>query len=467
VRRLLQRDVHEPADVGSEMVGRQFRLSQDVTVGGVVHKAGDTVQVSSWDNALGTVSVVALPLARANPTFDVPKKAIRPDEPVVAGVVPYDVGLDSVVKDYERGESKLAGERARKDGPRADEITRLEGLQATRLKHLNMRLIQGTMFNRFDQAIKTWTDHYNTKSGFTGSKAADPDMVKAMIFEESQMGSSGDHLDDPPTHPVRTRFNIGQMIDTSSLIILELIREDEPGLVATYHLQDIEKDLIKAQSELARLKKLSKPDAAQKTRIGELEKLSEQNWEPFMWAYMAPQLRLRLLGPGLDPRAVREAQERLLVAGGGARVQRRGSAGAQVQGRGHRSDGCREGRPEGQEALRRRQHLSSRVLVVRYLGGRPIGDPAAVVGDVPEGELQAPEAHHGGWTPPGRVVLVAGRGVDVDRLAWVFGGRDFEAERVGACNAARQAGTEPIDVVVRQLHAVVHGCAAGQRRAAG
>lgn len=286
-RRLVQRDVNSPEDVASEMVGRRFRLAKDFVVGGVTHTAGEVVQAQGWDNASETVTVMTLPFPSSHPPFDVPKELIRPAEDVVPGVVPYDVDLDKVVKKFEANESRLGTERARTTDPRPDEIIRLEGLRANWLKLINERLIQGTMFNRFDAAIKTWTEHYNTKFGFTGTKGADPDMVKAMIFEESQMGTAGPHLDDPPTHPVRTRFNIGQMIDTSSLILLELIREDEPALIGTYHLEDIEKDLIAAQNELERLQKVARPNVAQLARIDELTRLSGRDWEVFMWGYKA------------------------------------------------------------------------------------------------------------------------------------------------------------------------------------
>src|SRR5262245_49961180 len=284
--RILQRVVH-PEDVSSELVGRQFKLTQDVTIAGVTHRAGSLVEVSAWDNALGTATVIALPRAAANPTFEVPKESIRPVDTAVAGVALYDAGLDDVVKNFERGEQKLEAERKRKDGPRADEITRLEGLQANRLKLLNIRLIQASMINRFDASIKKWTDHYNTKFGFTGKKALDPDLVKAMIFEETQMGTSGQHLEVPPSHPVKTRFNVGQMIDTSTMILLELIREDEPALITTFHLENIEKDLAAAQKELEDLKKVKTPNATQTARIAQLETLSETYWERFMWNYRA------------------------------------------------------------------------------------------------------------------------------------------------------------------------------------
>jgi hypothetical protein len=192
-----------------------------------------------------------------------------------------------VVKDFDRGAAKIAAENARKDEPRADEVTRLEGLQTKRLKLLNRRLIQASMLNRFDASIKKWVDHYNTKFGFTGKKALDPDLMKAMIFEETQMGTSGQHLEVPPSHPVKTRFNVGQMIDTSTMILLELIREDEPALIATYHLENIEKDLSAAQIELRDLKKVKSPDATQTARKAQLETLSENYWERFMWSYRA------------------------------------------------------------------------------------------------------------------------------------------------------------------------------------
>ena len=286
VGRILQRLV-QPEDVASELVGRQFKLTQDLTVDGVTHKAGTLVEVSAWDNTSPTVSVVALPRGAANPTFDVPKNLIRPVDTAVAGIAPYDAGLDDVLKDFDRGAQKIAAEKARKDGPREDEVTRLEGLQSNRLKFLNRRLIQASMLNRFDASIKKWTDHYNTKFGFTGKKALDPNLVKAMIFEETQMGTSGQHLEVPPSHPVKTRFNVGQMIDTSTVILLELIREDEPTLIATYHLENIEKDLSAAQVELTNLKKVTTPNATQTARIAQLETLSETYWERFMWNYRA------------------------------------------------------------------------------------------------------------------------------------------------------------------------------------
>jgi len=284
VARLLQRRVN-PEDVSSEMVGRKFRLTEKLTVGGVELAAGTVVEVLSWTNASPTVSVRPPPLkAGPAPPVDVPKKLLRPEEAAVAGVAPYSVGLDEVVRAYERGEQKIADEKARKGGPRPGEVPRLEGLQANRLRFLNQRLIQQTMFNRFDPNIKKWTDHYNAKFGFTGGKALDPDLVKAMLFQETQMGTSGEHLEVPPSHPVKTRFNL----DSSAAAMILLMREEEPALIATYHLQNVDKDLSDAQDELRKLKREKSPNAAQVARIAKLEELSEASWEAFLWQYRAP-----------------------------------------------------------------------------------------------------------------------------------------------------------------------------------
>jgi len=53
------------------------------------------------------------------------------------------------------------------------------------------------MFNRFDQTIKSEVDSANTAHGLTGRDALDPNLVKAQLFEESQLGTSGTHLELP------------------------------------------------------------------------------------------------------------------------------------------------------------------------------------------------------------------------------------------------------------------------------
>ena len=288
VRQLIQRDIH-PEDVASELVGRRFRVTQDV---GTLRQ-GSIVEVRKWSNTDPLATVLRLPPGADNRNVTVPKKYLRPEEPAVAGLIHYDVGLEDVVRDYERGERKLGEERSRKGGPRGDEITRLEGLQRGRERRLNQRLIQQTMLNRFDPSIRKWVDRYNAKLGYTGDRALDPNLVKAMLFQESQMGTEARPLQVTTTYPdVTTQFNIGQIIQSSAAPLLLLIREEEPELIKAYHLENIDKDLSAAQNELAVLKRVKTPNPTQTARLKELEFLSDkgegQGWEGFLWTYRAP-----------------------------------------------------------------------------------------------------------------------------------------------------------------------------------
>jgi hypothetical protein len=143
------------------------------------------------------------------------------------------------------------------------------------------------MFNRFDPLIRQWTDHYNRQFGYTGTRALNPNLVKSMLFQESQMGTSGEHLEEPASHPVKTRFNLAQVIDSSASALLIMIREMEPGLITTYHLQNISTDLASARAELRSLRQLRNPTTAQSARLAELARVSAQSWEVFLWEYRA------------------------------------------------------------------------------------------------------------------------------------------------------------------------------------
>jgi hypothetical protein len=285
--RLIQRVVH-PLDVASELVGRKFKLTK--AFGALA--AGDVVTIEAWTNGSPTARVK--PAAGA--AVDVPKKLLRHAEAAVAGITQYDAGLDQVVRDYERGEKKLADERA-KSGP---DVAELEQLQKNRQQLLDQRLIQETMFNRFDPSIKKWVDHYNAKFGFTGAKALDPEIVKSMLYKETQMGTEGQHLDVPASNAIRTRFNIGQgPIDSGAITMVHILREEAPALFASYKLEGIEKAMSDAQDELVRLKNLRAPDATQRARIAELVVLSgpgDENWETFLWNFKGPGAAKNLLG---------------------------------------------------------------------------------------------------------------------------------------------------------------------------
>ena len=148
------------------------------------------------------------------------------------------------------------------------------------------------MFNRFDASIKKWVDFYGTKLGFTGKKALDPEIVKSMLFEETQMGTEGAHLDVPESNAIRTRFNIGQgPIDSGAITMVHILREEDPAFFARYKLEGIEKAMSDAQDELKRLKKLRTPNASEQARIADLTVGSgpgDQNWETFLWNFKGP-----------------------------------------------------------------------------------------------------------------------------------------------------------------------------------
>jgi hypothetical protein len=285
-----------PEDVSSEMVGAHMRVTEPFIAGAITLSPGDLVVVVSWSNSATTAQVrLPAPLLGVGTSFDIPKRMLRSIDSGVAGIAPYSAGVDAAVRDLDRGQQRIDAERARAGGPRPGEIPRLEGLQRNRERLLNRRLIQEEMFNRFDPSIRRWVDHYNSQFGFTGPQALDANLVKSMLFQESQMGTAGQHLEDPPRVHFRSRFNVGQVIDSAAAALLIMINEMEPGLIATYHLQNIERDRVAAQADLARLAGLTTRTPAQDTRLTELRAIETNARtlglsfaETFMWMYRAP-----------------------------------------------------------------------------------------------------------------------------------------------------------------------------------
>jgi Domain of unknown function (DUF4157) len=291
----------EPEDVSGEMVGREFELLKSVSAAGMVLAAGTIVRAMSWNNSSQTVMVegmgtLTLPLVGKIATrvpASVPKKDLRPHHTAVAGVNPYGAGVDNAARLVEKGESDLAAwdaQKAKYRTPHAQGIwntehTRLEGLLTTRGQQLNRRLIQGTMFNRFDAIIRREVDAANAAHGLRGADKLDPNLFKAMLFQESQLGTSGQHMSDPPTHPVKTRFNLAQVIDSSALALFTLIEREHTAMMTTFHLTQMRTDLAHAQNDLAALNRKRTRTPADNIRLGELRLKSHQSWETFIWEY--------------------------------------------------------------------------------------------------------------------------------------------------------------------------------------
>ncbi|TMD43420.1 MAG: hypothetical protein E6I88_01635 [Chloroflexi bacterium] len=271
-----------PEDVSSEMVGQRFQVTEAFTAGSSTVAAGGQVEILAWTNASSTVHA-RLPPPAAATAFDIPKRILRPVHPAAGGLSQYGTNIGATVKDMEAGQKKIDTELAKKGGPNHSELSRLQTLQQNRERLLNQKMIEETMFNRFDPIIQSWTDHYNALR--TGADKLDANLVKSLLYQESQMGTAGKYLDLPD--PIRTRFNIGQTIDSWPDQQLLMIRDDQPALIGKYHLENIDADLASAQAELKKLRKPGHPTAAEQPRHDELQALSQGNWQPFFMSYRA------------------------------------------------------------------------------------------------------------------------------------------------------------------------------------
>ena len=291
-----------PEDVSKEMVGQKFSLTK---ASGTL-AAGTEVVIVAWDNDEPTVTVRLVstkdkPKSKDKPkTFDVVKLALKPVRPSAEGVVPYRVGMSSEIAAVEKSEAGLTAFNATEaeyDTPAkykkfaAEQKRRMDQLQGRR-KELNSMLIRETMFNRFDATIKKEVDAANKGHGYTGKDALDPNLFKALLYQESRLGTSGLNL-FMSGESVRTNYNIGQVIVSSGLALLTLFEKEQPPLMTAFKLGGLRADLEAAMLERnalnkkkakAKKKELGESDAA---RLERLDALSFQNWEQFIWSYKA------------------------------------------------------------------------------------------------------------------------------------------------------------------------------------
>ena len=281
--RALRRAI-SPEDVAGEMAGREFELAAAFSIGAVTLAKGRHVTILSWKNDEPTAIILppldARGFALVLPPPDIPKTLLRPVRAGGAKLAPYSAGIGAQAAAVENNEADLAG----KTGA---EKTRLEGLLANRRGVLNRKLIQETMYNRFDPIIKAEVDAANKAHKFSGADALDPDLVKAMIFQESEMGTAGTHLELLPTHPVKSRFNLGQVIDSSGLALLTMFEREQPVLVTRFSLGGLRADLAAAQTEKKTLEAKASPSPADVARLAQLADLSRASWEAFIWSYKA------------------------------------------------------------------------------------------------------------------------------------------------------------------------------------
>jgi hypothetical protein len=290
----VQRKV-KPEDVSSEMVGQTFELSEAFTSGSTTVKAGDKVKAVAWDNATAVASVTFIPSGSKAVQLDIPKKILRPTHTAVTGMNAYSAGVEGQAAAVDAAEDKLADWTAKeaeykKAGTTAlwtKEKARLESVVQKKTEVLNRKLIQETMFNRFDAVIKREVDAANAAAGFKGADALDPNLMKSMLFQESQLGTAGEHLEVPPSHPVKSRFNLGQVIDSSAMALFTMLEKEQPALIARFKLGTLRTDLAAAQKRRAELQKKASLTAAETAELADLDAKSEQSWEAFIWGYRA------------------------------------------------------------------------------------------------------------------------------------------------------------------------------------
>jgi hypothetical protein len=284
-----------PTDVSSELVGQNFLLRKDFTDGAVKMAAGQMVTVTSWSDTSDIAEVFS---RSQRMTFNVPKHLLKPLQPGASGVAPYGVGLVKVEQEAENAAAKVEAFKKTEAKYTTDKgkqffAKELQGFQAEQTRigaKLNIKLIQATMLNRFDVSIKKWVDFYNTQFGFTGKDALDPNLIKAVMYEESAMGTDISFMNTSTISVIQNRFNLIQAIDSWPEEQLLVIVEKMPALITKYHLENIGKDLIKAQVELenlAKKEKAGRTTAAENTRLAQLSAQSEPlgNWIPWYRAY--------------------------------------------------------------------------------------------------------------------------------------------------------------------------------------
>jgi len=286
----------KPEDAASEMVGQTFEVIDSFTSGSVTLSSGDQVKVEKWDaSSEHDVEVTVMTGKAAGQKLKVPQRILQPAYTAVAGVSHYSAGVKSQAKAVKKAEDELAAFEATKGNfktPKAqkmfaEEEKRQETLLSSRRDTLNRKEIQEQMFNRFDAVIASEVAAANTAHGLTGKDALDPNLVKAQLFEESELGTAGEFMSVPPKNPVMTRFNLGQVIDSSGMALLTYMEREQTALITKYNLGNLRKDLTAAQNEKNKLESKPSRSPAEESRLQVLKKKSGRSWEVFIWEYVA------------------------------------------------------------------------------------------------------------------------------------------------------------------------------------
>lgn len=233
-------------DISSEMHGLQCRFVQDVVVGDGSegrHFANTSLaRIENWNGTAADALVDGV---------SVSKLVIKPEFPVLASLRVYTLPLNSQRTAVARNAQRLndwlthEGEYRRNHHIWEAERRRLEDLLTRRMVTYSRMWVKQMMYNRFDTAIDHWCRHYNDL--LHPAEDLDPNIVKSIIYQESRMGTAGRHLMPPPSdwtsaerHPIRSRFNLAQAIDSWGPQQWLMMQEMAPALFSRHHLDALE-----------------------------------------------------------------------------------------------------------------------------------------------------------------------------------------------------------------------------------
>jgi hypothetical protein len=230
-------------DVATEMNGLRCELLEAVTARrpdgtSRTFRAGEIATITNWNGADPEAEVEGLRVS---------KLALAPKYDRVAGIREYVLPLAAqrrAVRDNARQLADWGRQEAsyvRNRGAWETEKSRLEDLLRRRQQVYSRMWVRQMMYNRFDPIIALWTGHYNRM--LRPNPTLDPNIVKSMLYQESRLGTSGRHLMPPPSdwslgshHPIRSRFNIAQAIDSFGPQQWLMMREMGPSITAQHGL---------------------------------------------------------------------------------------------------------------------------------------------------------------------------------------------------------------------------------------
>jgi RHS repeat-associated protein len=107
-----------------------------------------------------------------------------------------------------------------------EELTRINGLITTSSANLTKARATEAQWNKLDKEIEDVVHDFNIRRGYTGNNRLDPNLVKALMFSESEMGAGEDYKALvawlPTARPdARYQLNLGRVGDVYATVMTE------------------------------------------------------------------------------------------------------------------------------------------------------------------------------------------------------------------------------------------------------